>query len=248
MKIGLYCTVSKREFHLALTTLSFAGLSDYVFRIVILITDEESDVSRKITEKITVYSQNFGSGYSRAVADGGYDQIAARNFLIEKLSATDTDWLLMHDADDIYDLDYYRFISEECRKADAVTCSCFSLRAGNEVCVPLEKTWNIKDRILYNPHTRIWKKTLNLRYKKSVDIENFFVNHSRHCGVVFPEHMNIIVTDGLYHFHLHALLNKRHSKKILAYSNYNCILPKRINDFLEENDGFFINHGQEHYV
>lgn len=202
---------------------------------------------RKITEKITVYSQNFGAGYSLSVADGGYDQIAARNFLIEKFSATDTDWLLMHDADDLYDLNYYRFISEECTKIDAVTCSCFSLRPGPEICVPLEKTKSIQGRTLYDPHTRIWKKALGLRYKKSIGIEKHFANHSRHCGVIFPDGINIFCTDGLYHFHLHALLNKRHSEKISNYSIHNCILPESINYFLKTNNGLFSDNGLAHY-
>lgn len=209
MKIGLYCTVSTKEFLVALATLNFASLSEYVFKIAILITDGESKNPQNITEKITVYSHNFGSGYSLAIADGGYNQIAARNFLIEKLSAMDIDWLMMHDADDLYTLDYYRFISEECRNTDAVTCSCFSLRPGLEICVPLEKIKHIQGRSLYDTHTRIWKKELSLRYEKSVSVEKHFANHSRHCGVIFPENINILCTEELYHFHLHALLKKR---------------------------------------
>lgn len=239
MKIGLYCTVSKKEFRVALATLNFAGLSDYVSRIAILITDGESGIPQKITGKITIYSQNFGSGYNLAIADGGYNQIAARNFLIEKLTASDIDWLLMHDADDLYTLDYYRFISEECQSTDAVTCSCFSLRPGPEICVPLEKNRNIQGKTLYDPHTRVWKKALNLRYEKSVSVEKYFVNHSRHCGVIFPENINISCTDKLYHFHLHALLNKRHSEKISGYSIYNCKLPEKIENFLEVNKWLF---------
>ena len=192
-----------------------------------------------ITEKITVYSENFGAGYNTSITDGGYDQIAARNFLIEKLNATDVDWLLMHDADDLYDLDYYRYISEECGKMDAVTCSCFSLRPGPEICVPLEKTKNIQGVMLYDPHTRIWKKKLGLKYKKSVGVEKYFANHSRHCGVIFPKGINVSCTDGLYHFHLHALLKKRHSEKIIAYSFHGCTLPEGIGYFLENNSLFF---------
>lgn len=239
MKIGIYCTVNKREFSLALATLNFSAISDYVFKIAILITDGEPEMPRRMTEKITVYSDNFGAGYSKSIASGGYDQIAARNFLIEKLAATDIDWLLMHDADDLYDLSYYRYISEECREVDAVTCSCFSLRSGPEMCVPLEKTRHILGTTLYDPHTRIWKKSLGLKYKKSVGIEKHFANHSRHCGVIFPDGVNISYTGGLYHFHLHALLSKRHSEKISAYSVHNCILPESIGCFLDENKRFF---------
>lgn len=239
MKIGIYCTVSQKEFRIALATLSFAALSNYVSEIAILITDAKPDCPRKFTEKITVYSQYFGAGYEIAIDHGGYDQIAARNYLIEKMYATGCDWILMHDADDLYDLEYYQFISEECINADAVTCSCFSLRFGPEVCVPLHKNIKIQNLILYEPHTRIWKKNLDLRYEKSNNIENFYANHSRHCGVSFPEHTRIYYTDRIYHFHLHALLSKRHSNKISAYSTYKCVIPSRVSSFLEENYKFF---------
>lgn len=239
MKIGIYCTVSNKEFDLALATLKFAASSEYVVKIAILITDGKPSAPWSISEKITVYSQCFGAGYSVAIADGGYNQIAARNFLIEKLTATNIDWLLMHDADDLYDLDYYRYISEECRKMDAVTCSCFSLRPGPEICVPSEKTKNIMGVALCDPHTRIWKRSLGLKYQKSVGIEKHFANHSRHCGVIFPDGINISFATGLYHFHLHALLNKRHSDKILSYSTYNCALPESIGYFLERNNWLF---------
>lgn len=239
MKIGLYCTVSSREFRLALATLNYAGLSDHIFNIAILITDGVPDKPRKLSKKITLYSQSFGSGYSVSVADGGYDQIAARNFLLERLADTDVDWLMMHDADDIYLNDYYDFISDECITADAVTCSCFSLRPGPEICIPPEKKRYIQGKILYDPHTRIWKKNLNLRYEKSAGIEKYFANHSRHCGVIFPGDMKISCTDGVYHFHLHALLNKRHSEKISTYSHPDCTIPESINHFLEINNGLF---------
>lgn len=154
---------------------------------------------------------------------------------------------MMHDADDIYLHDYYNFISGECMAADAVTCSCFSLRPGPEICIPQEKIRYIQGKILYDPHTRIWKKNLNLRYDKSDGVEKYFVNHSRHCGVIFPEDMNIISTDGIYHFHLHALLNKRHSKKISAYSHQCILLPESIDHYLKKTIGFFHNDRQGFY-
>ncbi|WP_144240360.1 hypothetical protein [Raoultella planticola] len=239
MKIGIYCTVRSGEIRHALASLSYAGLSAHVFNIAILITDRAPDKPRKLTPKITLYSHNFGSGYSISVTDGGYDQIAARNFLLERFTDTDVDWLMMHDADDIYLHDYYDFISEKCITADAITCSCFSLRPGPEICIPQGKTWYIQGKTLYDPHTRIWKKNLNLRYEKSAGIEKHFANHSRHCGVIFPEDMNIISTDGVYHFHLHALLNKRHTEKISAYSRQCILLPESIDHYLKKNNQLF---------
>lgn len=239
MKIGIYCTVRSKEFDLALSALNYAALSEHVFSIAILITDAAPEKPRKLSKKITLYRYDYGSGYSISIENGGYDQIAARNFLLEKLSETDVDWLMLHDADDIYLHDYYDFISSECVSADAVTCSCFSLRPGPEICIPQEKKRHIQGKILYDPHTRIWRKNLNLRYDKSDGVEKHYKNHSRHCGVIFPENINVISTDGLYHFHLHALLNKRHSEKISTYSHQCILLPESIDCYLKNNNKLF---------
>ncbi|MDU4840047.1 MAG: glycosyltransferase family A protein [Leclercia adecarboxylata] len=222
-----------------MATLHFAELSEYVFSIAILITDGEEDEPRYISDKIIIYSRNFGAGYNLAIVNGGYDQIAARNYLMDKLSDTDVDWLMMHDADDVYHHEYYRYISERCIEADAVTCSCFTVRFGPEICVPQLKKKYVKGTVLYDPHTRIWKKNLGLRFKKSEGVEKHFVNHSRHCGVVFPNEINILCIDGLYHFHLHALFNKRHSEKIANYIRLDCLLPETIDSFLKTNSGIF---------
>ncbi|CAI0846062.1 hypothetical protein [Serratia quinivorans] len=244
MNIGIYCTVSTKEFPLAMATLHFAETSDYVSNIVVLITDGAQSDIKKITEKITVYTENFGAGYSISIENGGYNQISARNFLIEKLENTESEWLMMHDADDLYDLDFYRFISEECMNFDAVTCSCFSLRwaYGGEIelSVPILKSIHLMNgHKFHDPHTRVWKKALNLRYEKSSGIENHFSNHSRHCGVIFPFDFKVACTDSAYHFHLHALLNKRHSGKINDFTRIDYILSVQIRYFIEINNEFF---------
>lgn len=239
MSIGIYCTVKSDELLLALATLKYASLSNHVGYIAMLLTDRKLEAPRKLSSKITLYSHNFGSGYDLSISDGGYNQIAARNFLLEKLARTDVDWLLMHDADDFYLLDYYDFISSECNAFDAVTCSCFSLRAGPEICIPQGKIRYVQGKNLHDPHTRIWKKNLNLCYEKSVGIEKYFLNHSRHCGVIFPENINISSTAGVYHFHLHALLKKRHSEKISSYSHLGIPIPESVEHFLKENNVLF---------
>lgn len=239
MKIGIYCTVSSKELSLALATLKYSEYSDYVSDIVILITDGISGDARKLTDKITIYSENFGSGYSKSIEDGGYDQISARNYIIDKLGVSRADWLLMHDADDIYNTDFYRYISLECNTSDAVTCSCFSVRPDITLCAPDKKNKATYSCGLLDPHTRAWKKSLGLRYEKSEGIEKYFVNHSRHCGVVFPEGINISCTNGMYHFHLHALLKKRHSSKILTFPVIDREIPEDIRLFLENNKVIF---------
>ncbi len=240
MKIGIYCTVCRHELNLALATLHFAESSEYISDIAILITDDKNCAATRLTDKITIYSENFGSGYSRSIQDGGYDQIAARNYLLEKMEETEADWILMHDADDIYGIDFYQYIVAVGIDSDAVTCSCYTVTTDLDLCAPANKVQLTGPALLVDPHTRAWKKSLGLRYVKSDGVEKFFSNHSRHCGVIFPEDITLSCTGGLYHFHLHALLNKRHSQKISGFPVLDYTLPENIRQFLENNNELFI--------
>ena len=43
---------------------------------------------------------------------------------------------------------------------------------------------------------------------------NSHINETRHCGVEFPNEMKLIIIKKPSHFHLHRLLNKRHSSNL----------------------------------
>ncbi|WP_411755121.1 hypothetical protein [Serratia sp. (in: enterobacteria)] len=233
--IGIYCTVCSNELAISLATLGEASRSSSVSKIIILLTDSLFESTYQLSNKITLCMRNFGKGYDTSIEEGGYDQVSARNYTLDFLDTEDIDWVMMHDADDIYDPDFYDFILETHSYNDAVTCSCFTFRDINTLCVPQRKELAFNGSIFHDPHTRIWKKSLNLRYEKSKGVEGYFVNHSRHCGVVFPETTMFGFTDRPWHFHLHALLNKRHSKKIFEYPIVNIEPPVSVKEFLERN-------------
>lgn len=164
VKTAIYATVSSDELALAMITPGYAASSGYVSDIIILVTDKQYEKPKRISEKITLYYADFGSGYECSIENSGYNQIAARNFLIEKIENTDAEWILMHDADDLYDRQLYEFIATQSADADAVTCSCFTLRQNREICVPVGRSGKIYGEEIHDPHTRIWRKSLNLRY------------------------------------------------------------------------------------
>ncbi|MBK0099636.1 hypothetical protein IBT49_26955 [Erwinia sp. S63] len=217
--IGIYCTVSSDELQLALKTLSIAAKSKFVTDIIILITDIDEfdsnaisfDLFRENTEKINIFNGNYGYGYETSIQDGGYDQISARNDALRIIYSKKVDWIMQHDADDIYDLDFYEKVCLACSKQQAIMTECYTLNSFSTYVVNGKLLKNIYGQTLLNPHIRIWKRELALEFKKSRITPSFYVNETRHCGVEFPDGMKFIIIKKPSHYHLHRLLNKRHS-------------------------------------
>ncbi|QDX29352.1 hypothetical protein [Dickeya poaceiphila] len=217
--IGIYCTVSSDELQLALHTLSIAACSEYVSHILILITDRET-VDRKLlslnflgssVDKLIIACGDYGSGYEISLSDGGYDQVSARNDALEMIYKKDVDWVMQHDADDIYDSAFYAKICKDCGAYEAVMTECYTLNSLSSYVVNSKLLKNIYGRTLINPHIRVWKKKLGLKYKRSALVSKTYANETRHCGVEFPDRMNLLLVKKPSHYHLHRLLNKRHS-------------------------------------
>lgn len=235
--VGLYCTVNCTELAIALATLCHSEKSEYVKCIVIIVTDSPYLINLR-SNNTYIISNYYGKGFDISIENGGYDQIAARNFALDFLDGfSDVEWVMQHDADDLYSLECYSYIVNQCMKYDALAYSCFTFKKGKTLCYPTNKIQYLKDGgVLYNPHIRVWKKEFGLRYEKSIGIEKHFDNISRHCGVNFPDIMNIGFIDKAWHFHLHALLNKRHTHKIINYPLVNIKIPDDIYSFIKEKN------------
>ncbi|HEY3589424.1 MAG TPA: hypothetical protein VGL07_04960 [Buttiauxella sp.] len=235
-RVGIYCTVNSEELALAIMTLTYSAQSEYVRRIIIVQTDSFINSKVQLTDKITLYTRNFGKGYDLSITEGGYDQIAARNFALDILyDCTDIDWVMLHDADDLYLKEGYRNAFDGIDEYDALTCSCLSLKGKNKIRCSARKSFTTNEGIvLHDPHTRIWKKNLGLHYEMSSGIEQTFSNVSRHCGVFFSHGITFCIFKHAWHFHLHALFNKRHTDKISDYPFITIELPEEVKDFIKK--------------
>jgi hypothetical protein len=235
-RVGLYCTVNSEELALAIMTLSYSAQSEYVKRIIIVQTDSFINSKTQLTDKIILYTRNFGKGFDLSITEGGYNQIAARNFALDILySCTDIDWVMLHDADDLYLKEGYRNAFESMEEYDALTCSCLSLRDKDKIRCSARKSFTTNEGIvLHDPHTRIWKKNLALYYEMSSGVEQKFSNFSRHCGVSFSQGITFYIFKHEWHFHLHALFNKRHTDKISEYLIITIELPELVKGFIKK--------------
>lgn len=237
--IGIYCTVCSSELCISLATLEQALYSEAIKKIIILVTDSIFDGVYGLSDKISIHFRNFGKGYNISLTDGGYDQISARNYALDLLDAEKIQWVMMHDADDFYEHTFFDFIIKNHTNDDAITCSCFSMIDKKTLGVPPSKLFIADGMNIYDPHTRIWKKSLNLRYEKSKGIEKYFSNHSRHCGVKFPHSTIFGFTDKPWHFHLHAIFNKRNSHEIKNFALCDVKIPYSLRKFIEINEHVF---------
>jgi len=217
--VGIFCTVSSNELLLAFKTLSFAARSEFVSNILILITDNGNinqnyaflESSECFSHKFEVKCGNYGSGYETSIRDGGYDQISARNAALDILYKKDVDWVMQHDADDVYDLSFYEKICTDYAEHQAVMTECYTLNSTSSYIVNSKMYKDMYGKKLINPHIRVWKKELNLKFHKSKLVSDKYANETRHCGVEFPDGMKLILIKKPSHYHLHRLLNKRHS-------------------------------------
>ncbi|WP_336369283.1 hypothetical protein [Rahnella perminowiae] len=217
--VGIFCTVSSDELQLAFKTLSIAARSEFVSKILILITDNESinenfislDSSDIFSHKFEVECGNYGSGYETAIRDGGYDQVSARNAALDILYKKDVDWVMQHDADDVYDLSFYERICTDYAEHQAIMTECYTLNSNSSYIVNSKLCKVMYGKKLINPHIRVWKRELKLKFNKSKRVSDTYANETRHCGVEFPDGMKLILIKKPSHYHLHRLLNKRHS-------------------------------------
>ncbi|QOL16077.1 hypothetical protein [Dickeya dianthicola] len=236
--IGIYCTVSSSEFRLALNTLSIAACSEYISYIIILITDK-NELDREFlslysfenfNDKLHIACGDYGSGYEIPLSEGGYDQVSARNDALEIIYNKNVSWVMQHDADDIYDTNFYEKICKNYDSYEAVMTECYTLNSLSSHIVTPKSIKYIYGKYLISPHIRVWKKNLKLKFKKSKLALRLHPNETRHCGVEFPNEMKLILIKKHSHYHLHRLLNKRHSGFLDTGETHTIILENYIKE------------------
>ncbi|BEH99995.1 glycosyltransferase [Edwardsiella ictaluri] len=233
--VGIICTTCSEELAIALATISNSINSRYVLCAIIVVTDISYDSEFILNDKIIIYTRNYGRGFDISVTDGGYDQVSARNFAIQAIEQRgDIEWILQHDADDFYAVNGYEYIVNHFYKYDAVVCSCFTVKNNPyDICSAKNKVYQLNEGVvLYDPHVRIWRRSLCVRYIESESVRCFFKNTTRHCGICFPHNISVGVNASIWHFHLHALLNKRHTEKIQRYDSIKKNIPKELITFI----------------
>jgi hypothetical protein len=217
---SIWCTTSTEEYPLIEHTLTRTAASPHVQQAIIVATGntKPANFGRYETSnpKFREFHKNFGEGFDRAIDDGGYDQVAARNFALDRVEETDAGWAVQIDADEIYEPIIFRMLQDVPDDISAVTGSYYTLLSESTYWFEPRKQRMFKSGLVYDPHTSFWRMSLGLRYERSPNVEEKFVNFSRHCGVRFnriPD-VKIAAVTQPYYFHLHCLLGKRHTSRM----------------------------------
>jgi hypothetical protein len=134
-----------------------------------------------------------------------FPEVEVRNFALEEVEKLDCEWLIQLDGDEVF-LSSTREIIEQ--------NSSYSI-LGHSTINPVEdlKKHPIERRhgnVLYDPHARIWKKGLGIRYKNNPT----FQNKQYHCiPVLNDKHIyhspKIKFVSDPIHFHLHWMYGKK---------------------------------------
>ncbi|MEU5868295.1 glycosyltransferase [Nonomuraea sp. NPDC047529] len=215
--MGIWCAVSESEYALLGLTLRNLLEHDAVRTALVLHTgprrppDYGGLASRY--SKVREVHRDFGEGYSRSLGQGGYDQLSARNHALDLIEDSGVEWLLQFDADDYYDPGLLSIVTRLDEGHDAVVCSCYTLTSETRHWHEPRLDKVVGGKLLLDPHTRVWRSSLQKRFELCPVASKQYENITRHCGVSFSGHppWHFRTLEGQFHFHLHCLLGKRHT-------------------------------------
>ena len=135
--IGIWCTVSEAEYKLLRHTMVPLLAHPAVTAAVVVHTGTLSPANAgslaAAFHKVREIHRDFGQGFHKSIEEGGYDQLAARNFAIEQIEATGVEWLLQFDADEYFDASVISTVSVLDNRYDAVCCSHYTLLSETEL-------------------------------------------------------------------------------------------------------------------
>lgn len=212
--ITIWTIVLAEEYDLLQYTLSEAISSQFVKDIVILHTGPNLPANayslEKSYSKIHEFHKSYGQGFTLPVDEGGFDQINARNHILQLAETYPAEWLMQVDADDFYLQHIFEQITTTSAEFDSISCSCINLINEN-------RYWNKREIMtesgfkIIDPHIRIWKKHLKKRFKLCEHSAKTNINATMHCGVDFNIHpywKTTLIKD-FVHYHLHGILEKK---------------------------------------
>ncbi|GHF08050.1 hypothetical protein [Streptomyces fumanus] len=238
--VGIWCAVSEADYPLLGLTMRNLLEHDRVGIALVLHTGvrrphDYGALAARFANVREVH-RNFGEGYSKSLADGGYDQLSARNFALDLLEDIGVEWVFQFDADDYYNPDVITAVAQLDERFDAVSCSCYTLTSERSHWYEPRLERDVGGRRLLDPHTRIWRSRLAKRFELCPIASQRYANITRHCGVTFRghPHWRFQALDGPFHFHLHCLLGKRHTAARTASRDLGRPVPPQLSKCIKE--------------
>jgi hypothetical protein len=156
----------------------------WVNRIVVLHTAEQQVSWQTRSKLITHVYRDFGQGFDKQPEDGGFHELAARNEMLTWARASECDWILICDSDEIYLPMTKDHITEaDMKRKSVVWFPCYHF------CSPTQYLWwpntvrKISGVAMHDPHPRAIRATAKIRYElnRNNHLRGELPNRTMHC-------------------------------------------------------------------
>lgn len=198
-----------------LMELSVGVMSNYHWIDLILLLDTtKKKPGRWKTPKVYEFGYNWGSGFETQPEDGGFNEIAARNSLLDAAYNMGADWIICADADELFRLETGSLIDAvEKQGKSHIWFACYPIINPKQyVRVPdyLRYISAFGDK-LHDPHVRAFRTQGTVRYMMNPHaISLGWNNRTTHCWLAINEGDRGAGTDEQLHLHArHMFVPKR---------------------------------------
>lgn len=193
--------------------------------------------------KVTEIHRACGEGYHLSVDDGGYDQMSARLFGLEKIEEKNTDWIIQLDADELLTSSAIEVILSASDDHDIVAFDYHTPLSEREFWFEPRILRQVGRETLLDPHLLIWRSRLKKRPALCEKTANISLNKTRHCSVSFPNfpYWRTLTAKGLFFFHFHCILSKENTERRRGVAPFAEPLPSEVVRCMTELQAFSNN-------
>lgn len=186
----------------------------WVTDIVVLHTDpKRPDYFGELEEeyfKVTEHWKDFGSGFDKSVINGGFNEIACRDYGVSLAEEKGNEWIICCDPDEFFTpllKDILIYMTDE--KIDKVVeLSCFPFIS------PSIYIWDRNSAhgstfVMHDPHIRAWRSSEKMRYKQGWRSKHK-TNKTQDCSVNPTKRR--FYEPKICHIHLHDFYGHKTSR------------------------------------
>jgi hypothetical protein len=177
---------------------------EWVDKIIVVLTNVDGITTKSVDGRVIIYRKNFGvEGFEKTIEEGGFDEVEARNYLLNRMYEQNPDWLLLCDSDEYFTSNTVDVIRKaEKQKATCVYLECWPYIPSRHVLFKAARML----QGLHDPHIRLIKATAKASFKRNAG--QSCINQSAHCVPSIDPYEEIWIK-GIFHIHMFASLNAK---------------------------------------
>lgn len=219
MKIVLACVCDRHDAFLDRMLATHLNY-DWIWRIALLNSRGGTfDISHP---KLLHFSRDFGHGFTAQPEDGGFDEVAARNFLLDAVADIDGTCTILCDSDDVYHPDTVRVIELMARNNSlAGMIECWHFTSPNQYLFFPNSLFRYRDSSprLHDPHIRILRHGCGIRWQlnPNTTLRDTWPNRTMHCTPQLGSWPTLLRIPGLFHLHTHHMFEPKRTAYVTSH-------------------------------